>query len=393
MKPRSPVPAGPSSDAGEFLDLGRGYPTPALLPVREIREAMARLDDERGRRMLAYGQSGGPEELRVELARFLSARYGHPVTAEELMLGSGISLSLSMACQVFAPAGATVVCEDPTYFHARNIFRTAGVRVHPVPVDAAGMRVDLLQAELERGHIRPALVYCIPAFHNPTAVNLAPERAERLLALAEAHDFLIVADEPYTLLCFDEQPPACMMSYDRGAGRVLSLGSFTKLLAPGLRAGWIHARPDLLERFSRHGALMSGGGLGPMAFAAVHETIESGFLAANIDHLRAVYGERARVMSERLRAHFGPRAFHEPRGGYFVWLELPPGCQSEHLLDAARARGMSFLPGPRCAVTHDASRFLRLCFAYLTAPEIERGVERLADAFASLYGAAGRDPG
>ena len=367
-------------DDMEVIHLNKGHPTPRLLPVDEIRSVITQMADERARTALMYNPGGGHDALRIALARFLSHGYRFPVTPEELLASNGASMSLSMACRVFARDGDTVVCSDPTYFLARDVFTTARLQVRGIPCDQRGLRVDLLESALATGELRPTLVYCIPSFHNPTGVELAPERAERLVALAERHDFIILADEPYSLLHFDDRPPPCLMSYDRGRGRVFSLGSFTKILAPGLRAGWVHAHPSLLARFRAHGALISGGGLSPLPWAIVHETIESGFLARNIESLRAVYGERARATADALRTHLPECHFHAPRGGYFMWLDLGAACQSARLHAEARAHGVEVTPGARCAVDGGHDQFARICFARYETEELCLGIERLARA-------------
>lgn len=373
VEPSPPLPSLP------LIDLARGYPTRSLLPVEEFRTAIADTRGERAVDMLAYGPGTGPESVRRDLAAFLSARYRWPVTSDELLLGHGNSLNLSLTCQLFSQADDVVVSGDPTYFHAAHIFSTSRLQVHAIPVDADGMRVEMLERELKDG-LRPKLVYCIPSFHNPTGVDLAADRAERLIELADTYDFLVVADEPYTLLHFGEAPPACMMSYDRGRARVISLGSFTKILAPGLRAGWIHAHPSVIERFARHGALRSGGSLNPVAFAVVEHTLKSGFLSANIDRLRDVYGARAQVMTDAIRTHMDHVKFHVPRGGYFVWLELKSTQDCAQVLPHARERGVLFTLGTRCTVAMDAAHCMRLCFAYQESHNIEAGIQRLASA-------------
>ena len=379
--PVSGPAAGPALDTAPWpIRLNKGHPTPRLLPVDEIRAAIGGLPDETAVAMLKYPLGGGGDlAFRAALARFLGRRYGFPVAVEELVATSGISLSLAMVCQLFAATGELVVCSDPTYFLARDIFASARLKVHGIAIDRHGLRVDLLEAQLRAG-LRPTLLYCIPSFHNPTGVNLAPARAERLVELAESHDFLVVADEPYTLLHFDAAPPPCMMSFDRGRGRVLSLGTFTKILAPGLRAGWVHGAPALIERFLGHGALVSGGALSPVAYAAIHRLLDNGFLDRNVDRLRAVYGERAQVLTRALREEIADTRFYEPRGGYFFWLRLGDRYDGSRLAEAARARGVEITPGSRCAIDRDLGQYVRLCFALYESDQLRRGVTRLAEA-------------
>ncbi|GAB4559330.1 MAG: PLP-dependent aminotransferase family protein [Haliangiales bacterium] len=367
----------------DIIDLSRGHPTPSLLPTSMIQGAFAQLSDGDVAAALGYGPEGGPMSLRRHLAAFLSERYRFPVSPEEVATGSGISLSLALACQLFSRTGDTVVCEDPSYYYASDMFDSAGLRMHCVPVDGDGMRVDLLERALTEDKLRPAFVYCIASFHNPTGVTLAPARAERLVALAETYDFLVIADEPYTLLHFDAEPPPCMMSYDAGRGRVLSLGSFSKILAPGLRTGWVHGHPSVVEHFTHHGSLRSGGGLNPVVFAALEKLITDGSLGRNIDHLRAVYGRRAEALTDTLRSALPGVDFHAPRGGYFLWLPLtaPDDREGGATLDErAHARGVKYMPGGRCAVASELAACVRLCFAYCEEGELRAGAERLARA-------------
>jgi 2-aminoadipate transaminase len=367
------TPAGP-----EAINLGLGQPSPSLLPLAMVHDAAAaRLGAGANPLVLQYGAIRGPETFREALAGVITRRYHHAVSASQLLVTGGISSALAFASQLFARAGQAVVCSDPTYFLAKGIFESQGLAVHGIPVDAGGVQVDVLERRLAQG-LRPAFVYCMPSFHNPTGVCLEPERARRLVALAERHDFLVVADEPYVMLHFGAEPPPCMMAYDEGRGRVLSLGSFSKILGPGLRLGWVHAAEPLIERFSQHGALRSGGGLNPVIASIVQGVIESGGLERNIEHLRATLGARAGVLWEALRRHLPGLEVPEPRGGYFVWVPLPAGADAMVLLERGDAHGVRFTPGPRCAVERDLRGFVRLSFAFYDAAELELGVERLA---------------
>ncbi len=369
----------PQSQAGpEVINLGLGQPSPRLLPLALLAEAAAtRLGAGNDPLVLQYGSIRGALGLREVLAALMTERYRFEVDAAQLLMTGGISSALSFVSQVFARPGQSVVCSDPTYFLARGIFESQGLPVVGVPVDADGLRVDDLERRLHEG-LRPAFVYCMPSFHNPTGVQLAPARAEHLVALAERYDFLVIADEPYVMLGFADSPPPCMVSYDRGRDRVLSLGSFSKILGPGLRLGWLHGAEPLLERFSLHGALRSGGGLNPMVGSIVTDVIESGALGRHIDELRATFAERCGALSIAVRSQLPTASFTEPEGGYFVWVRLPEGLDAGDLFERAVDHAVGFCPGPRCAVQRDLSGFVRLCFAFYEADELREGVERLA---------------
>lgn len=351
----------------DTIHLGKGHPSPALLPAAMLQQTIAELEPGRSKAALQYRGAALDVDFRQSLAAFLTRRYRHPVPAATVLPTSGISLTLGMVCQVFAQPGDVVVCGDPTYFLARSILKTAGMRLVSVPVDDHGLDVAALESQLVAG-LRPRLVYCIPAFQNPAGVCLAPERARQLVSLAQAYDFHIIADEPYTLLHFGPEPPPCMMSVDKGQGRVISLGSVSKLLAPGLRVGWLHAQPSLIERFCQHGTLRSGGGLNPWMSAAVSVLLEDGRLEANIDHLREVYGRRMVALAAAVRAAFPSVKFTEPQGGYFLWAPLPLPVSA----------GVTVLPGHRCSPGEGGAGHVRLSVSLYESSRLVEGVRRLA---------------
>jgi 2-aminoadipate transaminase len=354
------------------IHLGRGHPSSTLLPDALLRATLATLDPARSLAALQYRGAALDTDFRTALAAFLTDRYRHPVTPAEVLPTSGISLTLGMVCQVFAPAGATVVCSDPTYFHATSVLHTAGMKLHPVPVDGEGMVVDALEDALRAG-LRPALVYCIPAFHNPAGVCLSPARAEKLVDLAVAYDFRVVADEPYTLLHFGPTPPPCLMAFDQGRGRVIGLGSFSKLLAPGLRVGWLHAHPALIEAFCTHGTLRSGGGLNPWMAAAVTTLMENGALSDNVDHLRATLSARMHALTDALRSQLPDCTFHTPEGGYFLWASLPG--------PVVEGAGVTFLSGQRCSPAGGCGDRARLSVSLYDAEVLQEGIARLARSY------------
>ena len=360
------------------INLALGQPSPRLLPLATIAgAATAQLRPDADPLVLQYGALRGYEAFRVSLAAYLSEEYALPVSADELLVTSGTSSALTLVSEVFAERGALVISEDPTYFLAHGVFRSAGLEVQGVPVDGEGLDVDALEHLLVEQGLRPAFVYTIPAFQNPSAVSLSPARARRLVELAARFDFLVIADEPYVALRWDGARPGSLTQYDDSSeGRVLSLGSFSKLLAPGLRLGWAHGAPALVDRLSQHGALRSGGCLNPVIANLVHHVIDSGGLQRNVELLREALSARSRALARALRTHLPGCAFHEPRGGYFCWVDLGEGHDAPALLE--RAERLRFIPGSRCAVGRDLSRFVRLSFSFYEPHELEAGVAALA---------------
>ncbi len=368
-----------SSTEPGVLNLGLGQPSPSLLPIGAVRDAASAALAGIDPLVLQYGAKRGPAGFLDSLAEFLSREYGHRVAAEQLLVTGGISQGLSLVSDVLGRRHGRVVAEDPTYFLARGILETAGLEVVGVPVDEHGLDVQALSQRLDAG-LSVDFVYCIPAYHNPSSVCLSPDRARALVELAEQHDFIVIADEPYALLNFGPRP-ACLMSVDQGRGRVLSLGSFSKILGPGLRLGWAHAAPALIDRLAEHGVLRSGGGLNPVVSVIVQRLVDDGFLDEHVVSLRKTLNARAQALCEALEQHVPEVRFLHPDGGYFVWLKFPPGVDTSALDERARSgHGVGFTPGTRCAVARDLSDCARLSFAFYDEGELAEAVRRLRDA-------------
>jgi DNA-binding transcriptional MocR family regulator len=259
------------------------------------------------------------------------------------------------------------------------VFASSGLDVRGVPIDERGLDLDALARLLDAG-LRPAFVYVIPTFQNPTGACLEDQRARSLVEMAERYDFLILADEPYTALRQTDARPGSLMRHDEGRSRVLSLGSFSKLLGPGLRLGWAHAEPSLIEKLSMHGALRSGGCFNPVVGNIVQHTIDSVFLTKHVEQLRQTYAARTQALTAALRERLPDARFTPPSGGYFCWVDLGPylgpNIDSDALLQ--RATDVRFLPGHRCAIERDLSSFVRLSFSFYEPSELVEGIDRLA---------------
>ena len=330
--------------ASECVNFGVGQPAPSMLPLARVRAAAAEKLSEEDPLYLQYGYISGYPAFRAALAGFLAPLYGKPVDAESLFITNGISGALALLCGVFLRAGDVVVVEEPSYFLALNIFRDAGMVIVPMPIDAQGLDVDALERALAGG-LRPKLLYTIPCYQNPTSFILSDARRTRLVALAAEYDFIVAADEVYQLLGFEgEAPPPPPLCYYDTAGKVLSMGSFAKILAPAMRLGWLQAAPSgagLLKRVNDCGLLDSSGNLNPLVSGIVHAFIARGDQAAHLAAVKAELTRRAATLGAALRAALPPGAsFLQPRGGYFIWVTLPAGMDGAELLarDALRLK-------------------------------------------------------
>lgn len=357
------------------INFSVGQPSADLLPLALLSGAGTRFFADAEPLELNYGQRQGDARFRGALAAFLEKASGVPVDPESLMLTGGISQALDFVCSRLAKAGDLVFVEEPSYPYSFQIFRDHGLEVVGIPVDGRGMDVAQLERLLEKR--KPRLVYTIPSFHNPTGQVMDRARRERLVALSREHGFVILADEVYQLLYYGEPPPPSFGSLI-GEGNVLSLGTFSKILAPALRLGWIQASPAVLKALLASGALVSGGNFNHFTSHVVRQLMESGELAAFVAELRAKYTERAGAMDAALKKNLsGIARWSRPGGGYFFWLELPEGADAGTLEAAAKAAGTGFLPGSFCSLDGGLKHCFRLSFAHYGVPDIHEGVARL----------------
>ncbi|MEZ0394813.1 MAG: PLP-dependent aminotransferase family protein [Anaerolineales bacterium] len=357
-----------------MIDLGLGDPSFDLLPLDLLGRAAAECFARRDPAFLQYGLEQGNAYFRAALADFLSRGYGFPIDPDSLFVTAGASGGLDLLCSLFTRPGDLVFVEEPTYFLALRIFADHGLRVISIETDSQGLLIEALEERLKEA--RPRLVYVIPTFQNPSGRTLPAARRTRLVELARRHDFLLVADEVYHFLGYTRRPPLPMAAYVRD-GNLVSLQSFSKILAPGLRLGWLQAEAGILQRLSGCGLLDSGGGLNPFASAVVREAIENGGLAANIERLRAVYRRRLAFMDAALRRLLPGAAYTPPQGGFFFWLRLP-GVDAVLLRQQARARRVDLRPGVLFSGRGGLGEYLRLSFSFYPEAEIEEGLQRLA---------------
>jgi 2-aminoadipate transaminase len=361
------------------INFGVGQPSADLLPLALLQGACERFFAGARPLELNYGKREGDARFRAALAAFLRDAGGGAVNPSSLMLTGGISQALDFACSLLTRPGDTVFVEEPSYCYSFQIFRDRGLRIVGIPLDGDGM--DLGYFERELATHRPKLVYTIPAFHNPTGQTLNRQRRERLVELSRKHDFIVAADEVYQLLHHGAPPPASFGTLIEH-GNVLALGSFSKILAPGLRLGWIQGSAELMRPLVASGALVSGGNFNHFTSHVVRQLMENGELASWVLHLRASYAARAEAMDTALKAHLGGIAtWQKPRGGYFFWLELPAHVNAADFQEAADAARTGFLPGTACSTAGGLTNGLRLSFAHYSVPEIHEGIARLKRAF------------
>lgn len=361
------------------INLGIGQPSADLLPVELVRQASESFFDNAQPFELNYGVMQGDERFLQSLAGFLTEGYGSTATADELFVTGGNSQALDLASVVFANPGDTVFVEEPSYFLAFQIFRDHGLKLVGVPVDDDGIRIDALRHELTSHE--PAFLYTIPSYHNPGGQCTSEARRQQVVELAKKHDFLVVADEVYQLLYYYDAPPPAYGTMT-ASNRVVSLGSFSKILAPGMRLGWIQTSSELRNRLMASGFINSGGSINHISSHIVRHAIDEGLLVSHLAKLRGAYRGRVEAMDEALHTHFdGLAAWARPEGGYFFWMRFDDSVSTSPLREKARKLETGFQSGDVFSSKGQLGNCLRLSFAHYNAEDIREGIARMRPLF------------
>jgi 2-aminoadipate transaminase len=381
LRRSNPVPG--VGDAPPEFPFTFGLPDPGSFPARELVRVSREVFGARSEEALQYGNYQGELALRDVAAERLRRLEGVEVTADDLLITNGSSQALGLVCQALVDPGDTILVEGPTFLGAVRTFEVFGPRVVEVPLDDHGLRVDALERtlqDLKRQDVRPKFLYTLPNFHNPAGVTLSLERRRKLLRLAERYGLPILEDDAYGELRFEGRGIPSLLSLDT-SGLVVRTGTFSKILAAGLRLGWICGTHSVVKRLV---ALKVDGGTNPVAAHLAATFANQGLLDRHIRRLRRVYRERRDAMVESLEEHCAEYAtWTRPQGGFFVWVELKPGVDSDRALEESSKRGVGYLRGPACYSSGRGANQLRLAFSYLGVEQIREGIARLGEALAA----------
>jgi 2-aminoadipate transaminase len=362
----------------EIISLAGGLPAPELFPVDEYRRAFEWVLEADGAQALQYGPSEGYRPLRTLLAERLS-RFGMQCTHEDLLVTNGSQQALDLMGKIFLNPGDAVLVESPTYLGALQAFNQYQASYAIVPMDEDGMRVDEVERLLSRqGSGAPPIkfIYALPNFHNPTGRSMSLERRQRLVALASQFGVPIIEDDPYGELRYEGQALPTLKSLDTD-GSVIYLGTFSKILAPGFRLGWILAGPEVMETLL-HGKQPSDLHTGMAQQMATYEVAKGGFVDEHIERIKAFYRERRDVMLRSMQEHFPAGAqYTRPAGGLFVWAELPRHMDTRELLLEAIKEKVAFVPGQGFHADGSGTNTMRLNFSNVKPDQLQEGIRRL----------------
>jgi 2-aminoadipate transaminase len=354
----------------ETISLARGIPAPECIPVEELADCARAAIERDGTTVLSYGPVGGYQPLRERLAE------RHGVEPSRVLVTNGSLQGIAFLADRFA--GARVLVERPTYDRPLKLLAARGVDVTAVPLDDDGLDLDALEQALDSGP-KPAFLYTIPTFQNPSGRTLGIGRRQRLMQLARDRDLLVLEDDPYGLVRFEGEPPPTLFELD-GGDHVIYSSSFSKTIAPGLRVGYF-VLPQALD--AELEALAVSTYITPVLLgqATVFEFLRRGNLDSNLLRVRDLLRLRRDAMLEALEQELPAATWSRPEGGYFIWLELPHEVQE--------VPGVTFVPGTDFG---GAPNTARLAFSYVSPEEIREGIRRLSAAAAEPGAAAAAAP-
>jgi 2-aminoadipate transaminase len=379
LSPMLPAAAPPGNIA---FDSGHAFP--GVLPDLSI-EAATALAMYRAE-TLQYAPRTGLPELRAWIAQYMTSD-GATVGAEDILVTNGAKHALELVCRLLLDEGDAVVMTAPTYFSAIPIIRSYGATFVEVRQDHAGLDVDELAGILDQrrrdGKPRPKFIYDVPDFHNPTGVTMPVDRRTALLDLAAAHGIAVVEDSPYRKVRFEGASVPSLKALDH-RDIVLQLGTFSKLMAPGLRVGWVAASPALVARMAQ---LKTDAGSCPLTQRTILEFCAKGRLTQHIARVQDRYRANRDRMVAAVRRDLPDVSFGMPHGGYYLWLTFPNGVDADELAACANRIGVTVISGSRFFARADARHprnHLRVAYSHADEQEIDEGVRRLAAAYAAV---------
>ncbi|HLZ23874.1 MAG TPA: PLP-dependent aminotransferase family protein [Ktedonobacterales bacterium] len=364
----------------DFISFAGGLPAPEVFPVAEVAEAAGRILRERGAQALQYGATEGYRPLREWVAARMTGE-GLPITTENVLITTGSQQALDLVGKILVDPGSQVLVESPTYLAALQAWNTYGAEYAQAPADGDGMRIVGLERLLRAG---PRFVYCLPNFQNPGGVTLTRERRERLVALAEKHGVPVVEDDPYRELRFDGEHLPRLIQLDAArrdeapyAGNIIYTTTFSKILSPGLRVGWVIAAREAIAKLTQ---AKQGTDLHTPTFNQMiaYELASTGFLERHAKIIVQAYRERRDVMLAALATEFPASVtWTHPQGGMFLWVTLPNGMDAADLLRDAIEQKVAFVPGAPFHTDGSGANTLRLNFSNASTEMISEGIQRL----------------
>ncbi len=358
------------------ISFAGGLPAPEMFPLDDLKTSCANIIDKYGSTSMQYSLSMGITPLREAIAERAKTR-GISTEFANILVTSGAQQALEMVSRAFIDPGDVVITEYPTYVGAIQAFNYHRAKYEYIPLDSDGMLVDLLEERIER--CDPKLIYIVSTYQNPSGITMSLPRRRKLVEIASRYNIPIIDDDPYSELRFEGEPITSLKAL--GGDIVISLGTFSKLLAPGLRIGWINGPVEIMPLFER---VKQVSDLHANTFTQymILDYLERGLLDDHIDRIRADYSAKRDLMIKAIEEYFPPSiTITRPRGGLFLWCKLPEGADARALLDFAIEEKVTYVVGMAFHPDAKGNNTFRLNFSNATHETIVEGIKRLGKVF------------
>ena len=359
------------------ISFAGGLPAPESFPVAQMKAAFDHVLNNDPQSALQYSTTDGYAPLREWVANRMSTN-GATITPDQVIIVSGSQQALDLIAKVFIDPDDKVLVETPTYLGALQAFSMFDPKYVSVDSDENGLIPEALTAEVAKD---AKFLYALPNFQNPTGRMMSEERRQTLVARAREHDLLVVEDDPYGALWYEAAPPASLLS--RMPERVIHMGSFSKVLAPGLRLGYLIAPVEITKKFEQ-AKQATDLHTSTIAQRVVYEVVKDGFLDEHIPSIRERYKNQAHAMLDALTTHM-PKGvtWNQPAGGMFLWVTLPESMNSEKMLEKVFAHNVAYVPGTPFYANEAQTNTLRLAFVTVPPAKIQEGVKKLGEVFSA----------
>ncbi len=364
---------------GNIVSFAGGNPSPLAFPAETLATLSEKVIREKPVQCLQYGVTMGYPVLRDLIAEHLKKTKGIETTRDNILITSGSQQGISLIANLFLDEGDEVIVEDPTYVAALQIFRPYAPKICTVSADENGVVYDDLEKLAKNGNAK--LYYSVTNFQNPTGACTKIETRQKLPALMKECDMLLVEDDPYGEIFFDEAPPNPVKAIDKD-DRVIYMGSFSKVIAPGLRVGYIVADKEIVAKLeiAKQAADLNSCNLSQVLMA---EYLQSGEFEKHLEKIRQLYKTKRDYMMEQIDKHF-PKDIkvYTPNGGLFIWAELPKEKDAYKLLEKALDKGVAFIPAVSFYANKNVHNTIRLNFSGASESDVEKGIKILAEVLA-----------
>lgn len=370
------------ADRPEVISFGGGMPNPLSFPLNEIKEIIDHILDNYGAKALQYSSTDGVEEFREEVSRRINSRYGFKSTKSDIIALNGSQTGLYMVSKVFLNKGDYVISEAPTYVGAITAFNAQAPVWAPVDLQDDGMNMEMLEESIKKvrsqGKI-PKFIYVIPTFQNPAGLTWSLDKRKNLLEIASKYDLIIFEDDPYGELRFDGKEIKPIKSLDT-EGRVIYMGTFSKVLSPGIRLGFIYANSDINKKIN---LLKQGVDLCTSTFSQyiAAEYLKRGIIDRQIPKIVQLYRKKRDIMIEALETYMpSDTKFTRPDGGMFLWVTLNEKIDTEKMLKKALELNVAYVIGSAFYPDGRGRNSMRLNFTFSKDEDIVEGIKRLSRA-------------